>query len=87
MRNLIIVALALTSCGLKNSAWAWDPREADKLHANSQESIALFKEMDPSIQNFIDVAAGSLFNDALMTRRLWPAPPRYRRRHQSGSVV
>lgn len=58
MRRLIIVTLALMSFAWSSSSQAWDPAEADELHAKAQEAIALFKEKDPSIQRFFEAAAG-----------------------------
>jgi len=60
MRKLIVAGLALSSFVLAAASWAWDPDEANEYHAKSQEAIALFKEKDPSIQRFFDMAVGYL---------------------------
>jgi len=58
MRNIIVAGLALTSFTLTATSWAWDPGEADELHAESQEAIALLKEKDPGVRRFFHAAAG-----------------------------
>jgi lipid-binding SYLF domain-containing protein len=56
MRNTIIAGLALASFALTATSWAWDPGEADELHAKAQEAIAVLKEKDPSVQRFFDAS-------------------------------
>lgn len=57
MPKIIIAGMALMSFALTATSWAWDPAEADELHAKAQEAVAVFKEKDPSIQRFFDAAA------------------------------
>ena len=56
MYEKIILGLIVTSCAI--TTWAWDPGEADELHAKAQEAISVLKEKDPTIQRFFDAAAG-----------------------------
>lgn len=58
VRQIIVSLVALNICAVTAAVWAWDPGEADELHAKAQEAIAEFKEKDPSIQRFFDAAAG-----------------------------
>ncbi|NIS89145.1 MAG: hypothetical protein GTN98_03515 [Woeseiaceae bacterium] len=48
--------MALMSFALTATSWAWDPAEADELHAKSQEAVAVLKEKDPSVQRFFDAS-------------------------------
>ena len=57
MRKIIVSGLALLSVVFAAMSWAWDPGEADELHAKAQEAIAVLKEKDPSVQRFFDAAA------------------------------
>ncbi|MDX1403587.1 MAG: lipid-binding SYLF domain-containing protein [Woeseiaceae bacterium] len=54
MRKTITAGLALFV--LSAPGQAWDPGEADELHAKAQEAIAVLKEKDPSVQRFFDAA-------------------------------
>ncbi len=56
MRKTIIAGMALMSFALTATSWAWDPAEADELHAKSQEAVAVLKEKDPSVQRFFDAS-------------------------------
>jgi len=52
--SVLMVAIV---CG-SSAAFGWDPREVDKRDAEAQVAIATLKEKDPSMQRFIDEAAG-----------------------------
>jgi lipid-binding SYLF domain-containing protein len=56
MRKTIIAGMALMSFALTATSWAWDPAEADELHAKAQEAVAVLKEKDPSVQRFFDAS-------------------------------
>ncbi len=57
MCRKVLVCMALASLSLTVTGWAWDPGEADDLHAKAQEAIAVLKKKDPTVQRFFDAAA------------------------------
>lgn len=57
IRSLTVV-LCLQGLLASGASLAWDPREVPKLDAGAQEALGLFKENDPSMQQFLDQAAG-----------------------------
>jgi len=58
MIRFITVVLCLQGLLASSSSLAWDPREVPKLDTGAQQALALFKEKDPSMQHFLDKAAG-----------------------------
>lgn len=56
MKKIIGACLALAMAGGSTVAFGWDPGEADELHGKAQETIAVLKEKDPSVQRFFDSA-------------------------------
>ncbi len=57
MCKTVVVSMALASLALTSTSLAWDPGEADELHAKAQEAIAVLKDRDPTVQRFFDAAA------------------------------
>lgn len=59
MKKVLISAVSLAIAFVSAAAFsAWDPNEVEEYDAKSQVALTAFKEKDPSIQSFIDKAAG-----------------------------
>lgn len=56
MRKTITAVFTFAFLVLSAPGNAWDPGEADELHAKAQEAIGVLKEKDPSVQRFFDAA-------------------------------
>lgn len=52
--SIVSLGLALASI----NSFGWDPTEVEEYDAKAQEALAAFKEDDPKVQRYIDVASG-----------------------------
>ena len=57
MKNSLVISMAMAIFAL-SSANAWDPGKLDQAKANAQVVIDRLLESDPSMQRFLDAAAG-----------------------------
>ena len=58
MKKYVLAAISAALVLSMSTAFGWDPDEAKEYDEKSQEALAMFKEKDPKVQRFIDVAAG-----------------------------
>ena len=56
--TVVLTVIVLFVLSVSGNAFAWDPREEQSLVDNSKETIAAFKDKDPTLQVFFDEAAG-----------------------------
>ena len=59
LKKALIATLSLMiTLATANAFAAWNPTEVEEYDEKAQVALAAFKEVDPKIQKFIDVAAG-----------------------------
>jgi len=58
MKAILNLTVSLALLASSATALGWDPDEVKEYDAKSQETIATFKEKDPSVQRFFDASSG-----------------------------